>query len=336
MKPIKTKVTCYECGSSYSLDLSRLAPQVHKIKCMKCGKPVPILQRVLQAKTEAKPTPSEDEPKSSKKETPPADFQLYSDPDMAITETADGGEEGGGWLASYGDMITILMAFFVLMFAISNVDKKKFEIAMQSVNNALGGTLTFPRVDAPSSSSSTSKTIPPNPLDLFKTQVQTEKDTLAAVREQLQKFIVENRLQDRFTLLDENDGLVLIAQDMTMFDLGRAEIHADVLVFLRKIGAILRVIENDIAVEGHTDDLPIHSGRFSSNWELSVMRATNVVHFLVAECGLDPKRLAAAGYAYYRPRFALDSSEKEKNRRIEMVVRKKYADNLVDELLQPN
>jgi hypothetical protein len=74
---------------------------------MKCGKPVPILQRVLQAKTEAKPVPVKDEPKPSPKETTSPDFQLYPDPDMATMETAGEGEEGGGWLASYADMTTI-------------------------------------------------------------------------------------------------------------------------------------------------------------------------------------------------------------------------------------
>ncbi|MGA2403246.1 MAG: flagellar motor protein MotB [Syntrophobacteraceae bacterium] len=351
-KNIPTKkniTTCYECGASFSIDLSKLAPTVLSMKCLNCGNEVPILARVIKAK-----------PKDSSPASASLPEQLsgggQGDPDESIhpaafgakpSSEAEGGEENMLWLATYGDMMSILLIFFVLMFAISTVDKRKFETAMTSISHALGGKISFPQAPPtlqpsppPESLEDLQKRVEeakklPAPLELFKQQAQTEKQALSVLRQQLRGFIEEHQLQEKFTLLDENEGLILIAQDMVMFDLGRAEIRPEVLPNLKKIGSILSTMKNDIVVEGHTDDLPISSGRFASNWELSVMRATSVVHFFVSECGLDPSRLSAAGYAYYRPRYSNKSTDREKNRRIEIVVKKKYSDNLVDELLAP-
>ena len=161
-----------------------------------------------------------------------------------------------------------------------------------------------------------------------------ELDLFAGLKGQLEGFIVDNHLQDKFVVVDEDQGLALIAQDLAMFAAGSATIRQEVQPYLLKIGAILQQIDHNIVVEGHTDNIPINTTRFSSNWELSVMRATNVIHFLTAQSFLDPTRLTAAGYAFYRPRYDMTSAAKARNRRIEVIIRKKYSRQLVDELLQ--
>jgi chemotaxis protein MotB len=342
----KTVVHCYQCGTGFSIDLSRLPPDVLEIKCLNCEIPVPILARVVKKKNSDGAAQSSGSPPEKRAR------QNHSDLDEDIHAQSLGGgsaeaegEEGMQWLATYGDMMSILLIFFVLLFAISTVDKRKFEVAMTSISDALGRKITFPK--APEKPPAPPESIEelkarvdaasklPSPLETFKQEVQVEKQAFSDLRKELKGFIDEHGLQDKLSLLDEDEGLVLIAQDMVMFDLGRADIRPEVLPNLQEIASIMKNLKNNIVVEGHTDDLPISSGRFASNWELSVMRATNVVHFFVIQCGLDPSRLAAAGYASYRPRYSNKSADREKNRRIELVVKKKYSDKLVDELLVP-
>ena len=345
----KKVINCYECGASFSVDLSKLPQTVLSIKCLNCEKEVAILARVIKAKSaqgdDAKPLSAPASHNQARASHSDADEDLHLNGSEAKGSAEGEGEEGMQWLATYGDMMSILLIFFVLLFAISTVDKRKFEVAMTSISDALGRKITFPQAPPTSKPPSPPESLEdlkarleeakklPSPLENFKKEVDAEKLALSALTKELSRFIEENRLQDKLTLLDEDEGIILIAQDMAMFDGGRAEIRPEVLPHLQKIAFILKNMKNNIVVEGHTDDLPVSSARFASNWELSVMRATNVVNFLVSQCGLDPSRLAAAGYAFYRPRYSNQSPDREKNRRIELVIKKKFSDKLVDKFL---
>jgi len=325
----KEKITCYECGGSYSINLAKLPDTIKFFKCLKCGEQVPILRRLVKGNAK------ENAPQIKEKAPPPVasvsdtpEFDLYQEESWDLFGEEEG--EGGNWVATLADMFSILLIFFILMFAISTVDKKKFESVMQSINHALGGNVSFP-------SEPTTPLFPPDTdpaalLDSLKRSVALEKQSFSTLRAQLDSFLDEQRLRDRFLILDEDRGLVIIAQDMLMFDSGSAEIKEEIWESLRKIAEILKQIKNEIVVEGHTDDIPIRSTRFSSNWELSVMRATNVIHFFVEQCGLDASRISAAGYAYFKPRYSLTSEDRGKNRRIEVLIRKKYTDELANEL----
>lgn len=336
MKGSKEKVTCYECGANYLVDLEKIPEAREYFKCIKCGEQVPILRRLVKGKA---PPLVEEAPLREERPVPTQEAESY--PLWSMEESWDHGGPGeeeteqGNWLATLADMFSILLIFFILMFAISSVDRKKFETVMQSINTALGGNLVFVH-DAPPQEPAEPLKIDPNTLlDTLKQSVQTEKKSLSTLRRQLEDFIVGQQLLDKFTIADENTALSLIALDMLMFDSGSAEIREEVRPHLRKIAVILQRITNEIVVEGHTDDIPIRSARFSSNWELSVMRATNVIHFFVEECGLDASHVSAAGYAYYKPRYPMDSQDKAKNRRIEVLIKKKYTNDLVNEILIP-
>jgi chemotaxis protein MotB len=105
------------------------------------------------------------------------------------------------------------------------------------------------------------------------------------------------------------------------FPAGRAELSAQARNVMLDLAQELRALPNLIRVEGHTDDVPIHTPQFASNWELSTARATTVVQYLIEAGGLDPARLAAAGYAEYRPRLSNDSPDaRARNRRVDIVV----------------
>lgn len=346
----KTIATCYNCRASFALELAKLPPDVLSIKCFECGSDVQILARVVKARSKEGQGASSiaaAAPKSRAAETGPLDdYDPGGFGSRSFSEGEGEADDNMQWLATYGDMMSILLIFFVLMFAISTIDKRKFETAMTSISSALGGKVAFkvPEVPhpgpPPESLEELQKRIEAakklSPLEEFRQEVQTEKEALSDLRGQIMRIIEEQQLGEKFTLLDENEGLVLVAQDVVMFNSGRAEIRPDMLPNIQRIGSILAAIKNNIVVEGHTDDVPISSGRFASNWELSVTRATNVVHFLISQCAVEPSRLAAAGYAHFRPRYNNKSADREKNRRIEVVVKKKYSDNLVDGLLNPN
>lgn len=335
MEGTKERITCYECGASYSLNLAKLPDTTEFFQCLKCGKQVPILRRLIKEKpptdlaaVEKKRTRSPEESISS------AAFDPYGEEGSWDHSSSDEDGEQGNWLATLADMFSILLIFFIMMFAISAVDRKKFETVMQSINQALGGNIVF--LHEPAKSEGPKALPPPSVLDNLRNAVQVEKQLLYALREQLEGFIAEQQLQGTFVLVEDNDALVIIAQDMLMFDSGSAEIREEIRSHLARIAIILKQIKNEIVVEGHTDDVPIRTSRFSSNWDLSVMRATRVIHYFIEECGLNPSRLSAAGYAYFRPRYSLASEDRGKNRRIEVLIKKKYTDELINELIKPN
>lgn len=330
MDGAKERITCYECGANYSLNLAKLPESTESFKCMKCGKPVPILRRLLKPKQPEAPSAVEKvKARPTEDSSPSAHFDPYGE---FGSESSEEDTEAGNWLATLADMFSILLIFFIMMFAISSVDRKKFETVVQSINQALGGNIAFP--DVPAAKPPAPVLPAPSALENLKNAVRQEKQTFSALKERLEGFISEQHLQDKFVLVEDNDALVLIAQDMVMFDSGSADIKTDVRSQLSRLAVSLKQIKNDIVVEGHTDDVPIHTSRFASNWDLSVMRATSVVHYLIEECGLDPSRLSAAGYSYFRPRYSLSSEERGKNRRIEILIKKKYSDQFINEFVE--
>ncbi len=344
MKGDKKKIFCHECGASYSIDISKIPETTRYFKCLKCGHRVPLLSRLVKPKKRRCPdaAPCKDG-KGQKGESTDDCATSWSCLEAdgwsgAATDHAMDDGEGDSWLAVYGDIMSLLLIFFILMFAISTINRKKFETVMEAVSKALGGHVSYATVRPPVAAPLPRKQ-PPVPqneiiLDKIKRQIAEDNAGLSAVLAKLSRLINENSLQDKFMLLQETKGIVIVTRDMSMFDRGSADIKDNIKPFLQQIGTILKQIDNDILVEGHTDDIPIHSARFSSNWELSVMRATNVVHFLAQNCAIKPDRLGAAGYAYFRPRYPMNSPDKVKNRRIEIIVKRKYADQAAAQLMR--
>lgn len=316
----KTKLTCYGCGASYSLDLNKVPADRKALKCLKCGKLIPILDRVL-------PAGGQDEASDQPEAAPRAAAAVAAASALeAVDQAGPGGpppepeEQGDSWLALYGDMMSILLIFFILMFAISTIDKAKFQSVIQAVSQALGGSIKYEgRLDI----------TPPSPMEVLKGRMAQEQSQLKQLQGKLQRMIEQNNLQDAFNLVNEPKGLVLIGRDIAMFDSGKADIKPGIRPMLARVADLLAGIANDIVVEGHTDDVPINTPQFASNWELSAQRATNVVRFLLDRGKINPARLSAAGYAYFRPRHPHGSADSAKNRRIEIVIKKRYDPGLL-------
>jgi chemotaxis protein MotB len=153
-----------------------------------------------------------------------------------------------------------------------------------------------------------------------------ENLTIEGIKAKLDQFSIENRIQTKLISSIEERGLVVSIQDTLLFESGSAEITPSAKKILKKISTVLAASPNYIKVEGHTDNLPIHTTKFPSNWELSVLRATNVVQILVQDGGIDSRRLSATGYGEYRPVADNNTVEgRSANRRVDLVIlRSKY------------
>ncbi|MHB1127394.1 MAG: flagellar motor protein MotB [Bacillota bacterium] len=226
-------------------------------------------------------------------------------------EEAHGGSER--WLLTYADMITLLMIFFIVMYTISNVNAQKFRTLAKSLNVAMtGGSGLLDggvAVDLPE--------IP----DTGNTENQQEHNAYSAVAAELNKYLEENNLDQYVAISVEERGLVVSFEDTILFPKASSDITPQAREIIRRVGNILRQMPNYIRVEGHTDNLPIDNARFKSNWELSVLRATSVVHILVKETGVNPERISATGYGENRPIAPNDSEQNyAKNRRVDIVL----------------
>lgn len=212
----------------------------------------------------------------------------------------------GSWLTTYSDMVTLLLAFFVLLFAFSSVDVAKFQAVLSAFQRSIGvldGGLHISDDDL----------LPFQSSELGLQQLQGLYHELSELFEGEDLSGVHLQFEER--------GLIIRFADQVFFDLGKANLKPEAVEILKKVAPTLRSLPNPLRVEGHTDDLPIRTSQFPSNWELSVHRATNVVRYLVEEEGFDPKKLSAAGYSEYRPLVPNSSdANRQINRRVDIIV----------------
>lgn len=215
------------------------------------------------------------------------------------------------WLLTYADLITLLMVFFVVMYAISSIDSKKYNALRSSLQTALrtsgGASAVLPYAGT-------------NPIEMPVTLAnrQRENAEFNQIIQQVQGM-VPNQQAVAFSV-DER-GLTIRFLDNVLFDLGRAELRPEARQLLGPVAQALAGVSNYVRVEGYTDDLPINTVQYPSNWELSAARAINVTRYLIQQYGLDPKRFSSLGYGEYRPLYPNTSeSNRQKNRRVDIVI----------------
>ncbi len=210
------------------------------------------------------------------------------------------------WMTTYSDMVTLLLTFFVLLFSMSNVDVQKFQAILSAFRGSLGvldGGMSITEDIGLQSSS------------------ELAIRQLHDLEQELQEFITEQGFSGSVQLEMEERGLIIRFADQIFFDLGKAELKPEALDILNQLGPMLKDLPNPIRIEGHTDNLPINTERFPSNWELSTYRATSVIRYLVERLHFDPDKLSAAGYGEYRPiRDNLTSTNRAFNRRVDIII----------------
>lgn len=220
------------------------------------------------------------------------------------------------WLVSYADFITLLFAVFATMYALSVVDAKKFSQMAQSLRQA------FKTAQPASAVARSQPLIRATPAPTLGTApVPADPGSLSEVRVQLQQRLAGAILANQVAIEMDPRGLLISIREAGAFAASRADLSDTAQSILAEVGDALATIANHVRVEGHTDDVPIHTDRFASNWELSTTRATTVVRFFVDWAGVRPERMSAAGYAEYFPR-APNTSEpnRARNRRVDIVI----------------
>lgn len=223
------------------------------------------------------------------------------------------------WLLTYSDLITLLMIFFVIMYASSNVSASKYKAVSDSFKIALGGGKTLigeeEGADINNSNSAGKSSASNDNKEL------SEENKLMNLKENVDKYLQSAGIGTSISTFIEERGLIISLKDSIIFDSGKAEIKSDYKKKLVGLGSILNKMDNYIRVEGHTDNVPINNNKFNSNWQLSVIRATNVTELLIEEAHIAPKRLSSVGYGEFRP--VADNSTEEgraQNRRVDIVL----------------
>ena len=232
------------------------------------------------------------------------------------------------WLLTYSDMVTLCLTFFVLLYSFSTLDAIKWKSVVLSVQGALGpldggkSVIDGPPGTGSKGAGDASEGRQENDLSKMDEYLkyQQELKKLEQVQGQLSSYLESKGIASSVSIDMEERGLVLRFQDSILFEKGRAELLPGSKDILNEVAGLLNDVDNPIRIEGHTDDLPIKTQRFPSNWELSTARATNVLRFMI-ERGLPGKRLSAVGYGEFHPLVPNSSEEnRRKNRRVDIVI----------------
>lgn len=211
------------------------------------------------------------------------------------------------WLLTYSDLITLLMVFFVILYAMSNVSNSKYEAMSDSFKSVMGG-----GGNVIANSNGEGNSVAP---------IKTEQQKFDDMKDDMDKYISEYGLGDSVSTYMEDKGLTIRFNDSMIFDIGKAEVKEDVKNKLIKISNVINKVDNYIRVEGHTDNIPIKNNQYKSNWQLSSIRSSNVGEFLIDYGKVSPQRVSVVGYGEYKPVGQNTTEEgRNKNRRVEILI----------------
>jgi len=234
-----------------------------------------------------------------------------SDDDQAITEEV---EEGAPmWVVTFGDLMSLLLCFFVLLLSFSEMDRNKYRIVSGSMKNAFGIQRKKPIFDSPKGQKMISREFD-QAIVLVKVQ-----DVIDPILDELEDEFQE--FKDSIEVEVEEDEVTIRMMGEATFGTGRAELRKEFVPLLRTIGEVLSKTRGEIIIAGHTDNVPLSGGPFRSNLGLSMARAGSVAEYLLKSTSIDPKRLSTMGFGEYRPFDTNDTEQgRQKNRRVEIIV----------------
>ncbi len=242
------------------------------------------------------------------------------------------------WLVSYADFITLLFAFFVVLYSTAQVDQRKvgrlalaIQVAFQELGVFPASTtkvpinmnepMPFSTVQAIESAKhnadlSSVSSSPEEPL-----AAASEEANLSTLQTELQQALKHEIALHTVALHRETEGLVISLREFGFFDSGSAALKPSALPAIDRIASILSVRNCRLRIEGHTDNIPIHTPQMASNWELSTARSTELVRLLILRYRFSPERLAAGGYAEFHPIASNDTAQgRAQNRRVDVVI----------------
>jgi chemotaxis protein MotB len=218
------------------------------------------------------------------------------------------GFSGGGWEIVYSGFVLILLCFFIMLSSFSSMEEAKIMRFVESFVDAVGilpGGLKF----------DSGSTVLPGSADIV-----DGSDEMAQIFAALEELNERLKKENDITLAYSSRGLVMRLSDRALFDVGVADISPQAIPLLKKVGDIIAGTDFEVRIEGHSDDLPIKTAQFPSNWELSTARAVNVLRYFLETGGISSQRLSAAGFGEFQPMLPNDSMEhRAQNRRVEII-----------------
>jgi chemotaxis protein MotB len=230
------------------------------------------------------------------------------------------------WLIPYSDLLTLLLALFIVLFASSQIDQKKFQKIARSFNTAFAGGTGVLDFESPIEP----KQPPAQTKQENKQQQEKKKETLDKqdqeelqdVKEKIDAYIMQKHLSGKLQTSLTEEGLAITILNDILFDSGSAEVRVKDRRLAKEISQLLVMNPpRNIIISGHTDNVPIHNAQFASNWELSVMRAVNFMKVLLENPKLDPRSFSAKGYGEFKPVASNATPEgRMKNRRVEILI----------------
>lgn len=238
------------------------------------------------------------------------------------------------WLIPYADLLTLLLALFIVLFSMSSLDAKKYEQMSQAFSMAFSsGTGVLENIGitptlVPGSPSQTQTSGSQTEQNERQAQMKQEQEDMEELKRQLDQYIEDNNLTTQLNTQLNHSHLMITISDNTLFDSGSAEVKTVARDMAMSISSMLQQYPGyEIVVAGHTDNLPINNWQYRSNWDLSADRAINFMKVLLENAGLDPKGFSAVGFGEYRPVDTNDSVEgRAKNRRVEVSILRKFTD----------
>jgi chemotaxis protein MotB len=231
------------------------------------------------------------------------------------------------WMVSYADFITLLFAFFVVLFAFARADQNKQSQVSEAIDSAFHSLGIFPNASRKPVNDAAATGVDKAAIPM---NIVMGEDVLspARVKEDLERLHrdLEQRLSNQVathtvSMKMGRDGLVISLREAGFFSSGSATPRPETLPTLRQIAASLGRTPYDLRIEGHTDNVPIHTAAFDSNWELSSARATRIARLFIDMNAIPPERISAAGYSEFHPVAGNDTAEgRSENRRVDLVV----------------
>jgi chemotaxis protein MotB len=230
------------------------------------------------------------------------------------------------WLVSYADFITLLFAFFVVLYASSRADQSKQTQIAHSIQSAFQAMGLFPSTLTQDHAANPGDPhLPVAPVNIMIGEdlaaSRAVQQDLTRLQGQLAGVLATQVAQHTVTLRLGRDGLVISLRESGFYDSGSALPHANSRTTLDAVATKIAATPYDLRIEGHTDNVPIHTVQFASNWELSTARATELAKIFILDHELAPERISAAGFAEYHPVAGNDTSEgRSQNRRVDIIV----------------
>ena len=205
-------------------------------------------------------------------------------------------DSSSSWLITYSDAVTLLLAFFVMILSVSDINQGKVEALKEGLSEMMTG--------------------------------ETQPTPFTDIKLGLGQLIAEKGLEDQVSVTLDAQGVKIEFANVALYESGSADIKSEAISTLKEVTQVIRETSHKthmVEVEGHTDDVPIHTEKYPSNWELSSVRATNIVKYLLAQ-GIEKERLKAAGYADSRPKEGIDNlplnQQRQGNRRVVVFVKR--------------